>query len=79
MERPTAEEVCRTLAIMSMFADEDDQTMTLIYKMTYARDGGGNCPEAWIKQFRMLQEYLENKNKAPGDPTKTPEGLSPRG
>jgi len=33
--RPTADEVCRMLELMSMHADESDKIMSFIYRMTH--------------------------------------------
>jgi hypothetical protein len=69
--RPSADEVCRMLELMSMFADEDDKSMSFVYRMTHIREGGASCEhESWIAEFRKHAEYWENANKAPADNTK---------
>jgi len=70
-DRPTAEEVCRTIELMTSLADEDDDNMNLLYKMTHVREGVQcNVHDNWVKEFRRHQEYWENANKAPSDETK---------
>ena len=69
--RPTAEEVCMMLELMSMFADEDDKIMSFIYRMTHVREGGADCEhDGWVAEFRKHAEYWDNLNKAPADNTK---------
>ena len=69
--RPTAEEVCRTIELMAMFADDDDKIMSLIYRMTHVREGDATCKhDDWTEELRKHQAYWENVNKAPRDKTK---------
>lgn len=72
---PTAEEVCETLELMALFADEDDSTWRhcWIYRFTHCRAAAKRCKnphEDWVKEFRKAQHYIRNANKAPRDPTK---------
>lgn len=80
-KKPTAEEICRTIELMSMYADEDDSEIgklyTFLYKITHCREGNHpfedvckNPHEDWIQEFRNHQEYWGNLNKAPGDKSK---------
>ena len=69
--RPTSEEVCRMLEIMSLFAGEESKLMNFIYRMTHVREGGSDCEhQDWIAEFRKHEEYWENANKPPSDKTK---------
>jgi len=70
---PTAEEVCETIELMALFADEDDSTWNLLYRLTHCRKRDDRCKnhhEDWVEEFREAQAYVRNQNKAPQDPTK---------
>ena len=73
-EPPTAEEVCRTIELMSMQESFDegeaDDHWGLIYRMTHCRSDCGNPHEDWIAEYREMQVFWENWDKAPADPTK---------
>ena len=80
MNYPTAEEVWETLELMALFADEDDSIWSLIYCLTHCRERDGRCKnphEDWVKEFRKAQDYWRNQNKAPRDPTKKHDMVSP--
>lgn len=74
MKRLTAEEVCRTLELMTLHIDEE--WASEIYTLLHHREGGACCRElssnviGAIEQSHKIKEYWENLNKAPADPTK---------
>ena len=66
LRRPTAEEVCKMLEIMSMFADDDNGVMSFIYRMTHIREGNSRCQhEDWVSEFHGHMKRLDDLNKAP--------------
>ncbi len=72
MKKPSAEEVCRIIELITMFNDEDENNyIDLFYRMTHIRENSSICPHnSWIQEFRRHQKFWINLNKAPNDPTK---------
>ena len=76
---PTADEVCRVIQLITLFDESEDGRLSLFYRMTHVVEGSTchNPHEDWIAEFRKVQAYYENANKAPRDPTKVRDMPSP--
>ena len=71
MIKPTTEEVCWTIQLM-LTLDDDPDYIDPIYRMTHiVQEGQAEKHPKWVKEYRVYQNYFENANKAPSDPTKT--------